>query len=112
IRLIVFQCLIPRLCPDCSRPVHDLEKGGSGADGRYRSGRDWLRWLAIIQETYQIDTASMRVRHPEGCGRCGVDGTGALSGYAGRMVAAELIEPALQPCYLESVRTARVGRWV
>lgn len=112
LRLIVFQSLITRLCPDCSCPVSDLDKGGYSADGRHRSGRDWSRWLESIRETYQVDTESMRIRHDKGCSSCGLGGAGVLKGYTGRMVAAELIEPALQPEYLESVRTARVSDWL
>lgn len=111
LRLIVFQCLITRLCPECSYPVQELDKGGYAADGRYRSGRDWLRWLEIIRETYQIDTASMRIRNSEGCRHC-EGSASALKGYQGRMVVAELIEPALQPGYLDSVRAERVGDWL
>lgn len=112
LRLLVFQSLITRLCPHCCRPAGDLKKGAYSADGRYRSGREWSVWLERIQQTYQIDTQTMQIRHPEGCSQCGVDGVAALKGYAGRTVAAELIEPALQPDYLESVRSARVGAWL
>lgn len=112
LRLLVFQCLITRLCPHCSRPVRDLEKGAYTAGGLYRSGREWSAWLDRIQQTYQIDVQTMRIRHLEGCSQCGVDGVGALKGYAGRTVAAEIIEPALQPDYLENVRSARVGAWL
>lgn len=112
LRLLVFQSLITRLCPHCSRPVQDLEKGAYSAAGRYRSGREWSEWLERIQKTYQIDAQTMRIRDHEGCSQCGVDGVDALKGYAGRTVAAELIEPALQPDYLESVRSTRVGAWI
>lgn len=112
LRLIVYQCLIARLCPDCSRPVHDLKNGDYTADGRYRTGMDWSRWLETIGKTYHIDTVTMRVRNPAGCGRCRTGSASVLKGYAGRMVSAEMIEPALQPGYLESVRTARVGDWL
>lgn len=112
IRLLVFQCLITRLCQQCSLPVQNLTQGGTTADGRYRSGRDWSLWLERIQEHYQISTASMRIRNSDGCGCCGVGRAGVLKGYAGRMVVAELIEPALQPGYLDSVRSGRVGEWL
>lgn len=111
LRLLVFQCLVARLCPHCCLPVDVLNQGGYGVDGQYRSGHDWSRWLELIRETYQIDTVTMRIRNPDGCGRCGT-GAGVLKGYAGRMVAAELIEPALLPAYLDSVRTGCVGKWL
>lgn len=140
LRLIVYQALIMRLCPHCSRPVSELSTGDYASDGRYRSGREWAKWLERIQETYQIDTSTMRIRNRSGCDRCGAIArernplpsvtrsdspesgsrvqaipacdTGVLNGYGGRMVAAELIEPSLQPCYLDSVRSDCVGQWL
>lgn len=112
LRLLVFQCLIPCLCVHCCRPAFDLKKGGYSADGRYRSGREWSLWFDRIRETYQVSVETLRIRNVNGCNHCGVGGVAALKGYAGRTVAAELIEPALQPDYLESVRCAQVGRWL
>lgn len=138
LRLIVYQALIMRLCPHCSGPVSELGAGDYEINGRYRSGREWAKWLERIEKTYQIDTSTMRIRNRSGCGHCGtviherkpalgvrsadaVDttsrvhaacDTGMLNGYCGRMVAAELIEPSLQPGYLDSVRSDSVGQWL
>lgn len=139
LRLIVYQALIMRLCAHCSRPVEDLLEGGYTADGRYRPGREWSLWMDRIRETYQVDITTMRIRSGAGCERCGSSaldgtlpsgksqadqaslrsspglarcGTELLKGYAGRMVAAELIEPSLQAGYLDSVRTDQVGQWL
>lgn len=110
LRLMVYQALVMRLCHHCSRPVNELMAGGRAADGRYRSGREWSVWLDRIRETYQVDIRSMRIRHEDGCGQCSAHSM--LKGYAGRMVAAEMIEPALQPDYLESLRAGQVGDWL
>lgn len=123
LRLIVYQALVLRLCPHCCRPVEELRAGGRAADGRHRSGREWSMWLECIEDTYQVDTSTMRIRQPAGCDNCGASAcgkqplpqacdTGVLDGYAGRMVVAELIEPALQPGYLDSVRTGRISEWL
>lgn len=112
LRLLVFQCLITRLCSQCSHPVSQLSKGAYAADGRYRTGREWSAWLDRIQDTYQVDPVSMRIRNSEGCAQCNAEGIDALKGYAGRTVAAELIEPALLSGYLDSVRTGRIDAWL
>lgn len=112
LRLLVYQCLIPRLCPHCCRPVRDLCHDSGRSDGLHGSGVTWSQWLGQIHDTYQVNVDSMRIRNDKGCDRCGVDGVGSLKGYAGRTVVAELIEPALQPDYLDSVRFGRVDQWL
>ncbi|HLR78701.1 MAG TPA: ATPase, T2SS/T4P/T4SS family [Burkholderiaceae bacterium] len=112
LRLIVFQALVPRLCPHCSHPAGDLLRPARAGQAGKHDRRDWARWLEGIGDMYQIDATSMRIRHPGGCDHCGTAATSGLKGYAGRMVVAELIEPALQPDYLDCVHDRQAGQWL
>ncbi|HLR12938.1 MAG TPA: ATPase, T2SS/T4P/T4SS family, partial [Burkholderiaceae bacterium] len=112
LRLLVFQCLMARLCPHCSLPVSALLTGNAGRSVPSRSPHQWGQWLEGIQQLYRIDVTPMRVRHPEGCDQCGVARLSSLQGYAGRTVVAELIEPGLQTDFLDSVREQCVNQWL
>ncbi len=108
LRLIVHQALLPRLCPHCRLPATAWPAHAAyGAPARAR----WESWLACIGETFLIDIEQLQVRNPAGCAHCGVNGVAALNGYAGRTVAAELIEPALCPDFLDAVRDGRAAHW-
>lgn len=112
LRLLVFQALLPRLCTHCSQPVKALVRSVQEGAGWGRAPRQWGQWLDLIGQTYGVEAESMRVRKPGGCSKCQGAATPELTGYAGRVVAAELIEPALQPGYLDSVRTGDVAQWL
>lgn len=91
IKLLVWQALLPRLC-GCARPVAHGMKPDRDA------------WLARMQLMFPGPTEALRVRNPEGCDSCRRQGLNELFGYAGRCVAAEMIEPRVQPGLLEWVR--------
>lgn len=110
LRLIVFQTLIARLCPDCCLPA--VGQGRRDRSALLADQRDWDRWLDGLHERYGLEPDTLRLRNPAGCDRCRVDGVDALRGYLGRTVAAELIEPMHDEAYLDSVRGGRVDAWL
>ncbi|MFA5521611.1 MAG: ATPase, T2SS/T4P/T4SS family [Castellaniella sp.] len=112
LRLIVHQALLPRLCPQCSLPASALLDGARRADGRHCEGGYWARWLDHIATCFRVDPQPLRVRNPEGCAQCRRGGVAPLQGYRGRTVAAELIEPALSPDFLQAVRRQRTAQWL
>lgn len=112
LRLIVFQCLMARLCPHCSLPVSRLLARPHSLDAQFKTSRQWAQWLEDIQKLYGVDVTTMRLRQPSGCGHCAKAGLPALYGYKGRTVVAELIEPGLQTDFLDSVRDQRVSQWL
>jgi type II secretory ATPase GspE/PulE/Tfp pilus assembly ATPase PilB-like protein len=106
LKLLVHQSLLPKLCQQCALKATHLLKGAGGADGRYHAGGHWRMWLNRIQRLYDCDIELLRIRNPQGCSACHVTQAPSLSGYAGRTVVAEHIEPALTPGFLESIHDA------
>jgi type II secretory ATPase GspE/PulE/Tfp pilus assembly ATPase PilB-like protein len=97
LKLLVFQVLLPRLCPDCAL--------AATADVLVRQQRRdlvyWRAWLAWMRGGWPIDPAAVRLRNPEGCVRCRQPQLPELNGYQGRAVAAELHEPGLSQAHGE-----------
>ncbi|MGB6155174.1 ATPase, T2SS/T4P/T4SS family [Castellaniella sp.] len=94
LKLLVFQVLLPRLCSHCALPVRPVRtedvRGVSGSP-------ETAAWLDRIEQLWQVSPRQLRVRNPEGCPHCRLPQLPALAGYAGRTVAAELLEPGLSP---------------
>ncbi len=97
LKLLVWQALLPRLCRDCALPLDALYRGADSARNR--------AWAARLADLYALDPASLRVRNPAGCPRCALADLPQLRGLSGRTVVAEMIEPALDDDFLQSVRT-------
>lgn len=91
LKLLVFQVLLPRLCPACARAAEPAELARQQGGGLPR----WRTWLGWIEQAWGIDSARLRVRNPAGCPRCRHAQLPELAGYDGRTVAAELREPGL-----------------
>ncbi|WP_454690883.1 ATPase, T2SS/T4P/T4SS family [Achromobacter aloeverae] len=96
LKLLVWQALLPRLCPACALPLDALYRGADGA--RHRD------WAARLLDLYALDAASLRVRNPAGCPACEQADLPQLRGLNGRTVVAEMIEPSLDEAFLCSVR--------
>ena len=98
IQLLMKQTLVPRLCPECSRP----EPG---------DGIEVPPWLAERLRGWP----GVRWRNPEGCAAClrtdaGEIARAAWSGYVGQTALAEMIRP--DAAYLEFVRARDAsGAW-
>ncbi|HET8597228.1 MAG TPA: ATPase, T2SS/T4P/T4SS family [Castellaniella sp.] len=95
LKLLVYQALLPRLCPRCAEPAEPaaLKRQHGGRPGE----PDWPRWLAWIESLWGIPAARLRIRNPQGCSHCRLPQLPELAGYAGRTVAAEFLEPGLHP---------------
>ncbi|MGB6241814.1 MAG: ATPase, T2SS/T4P/T4SS family [Castellaniella sp.] len=92
LKLLVFQALLPQLCASCAVPATpaDLSRQQQG------TRQDWSRWLGWIEQLWGIRAEQLRIRRPDGCARCRLPQLPELAGYAGRTVAAELLEPGVQ----------------
>ena len=96
LKLLVYQALLPALCPHCALPLASLFASKRGEVAR--------RWAGQIESAYRVDPLDMRVRNTEGCPACR---TGALPdayGTRGRTVAAEMIEPEGDETFLRCLR--------
>lgn len=101
LKLLIYQTLLPRLCQGCALPVDSLWTGGLA---RQAQGWDWRGWVRGMQETFDLDAESLRVRNASGCPACQRDHMPELNGTVGRSVAAEMIEPDRVQGFLEQVR--------
>lgn len=110
LKLLVFQVLLPVLCPHCALPADHLLQGADHPGGGYRSGRLWADWLQLIRSLYPGLPHAWRIRNPQGCPACAHAALPELHGYAGRSVAAELIEPAISPLPSRSAMDCAVSK--
>lgn len=96
LKLLVYQVLLPALCLQCAQPVATLtDAGGHHPGGGWYSAARWSEWLDLVQRIYGSALDKVRIRNPEGCAVCRRGGMQELYGYHGRVLAAEIIEPAL-----------------
>lgn len=78
ISALVYQTLLPRLCPKCSIPARDV------------LGDDYVDFIA---SKFNVSPIGMRVRNEAGCPDCR---KGRIDGIIGQTVAAEIIQPDTQ----------------
>ncbi|MYN11918.1 general secretion pathway protein [Pusillimonas sp. TS35] len=96
LKLLVYQALLPALCPHCSLPVQSLTiNGGAHPGGGWRDGAQWRAWLNVLAGLYGERVHITRIRNAEGCDRCRAGNLPELYGYNGRTLAAEVMEPCL-----------------
>ena len=93
LKLLVWQALLPRLCR-CALPVLRELRGCTKATQR----------LNILEGVFPGPVENLRRRNPDGCADCRKQGLPQLYGYAGRSVAAEMIDPRLHPELRDWVR--------
>ncbi|MDN5844382.1 MAG: Flp pilus assembly complex ATPase component TadA, partial [Alcaligenaceae bacterium] len=99
LKLLIFQALLPTLCIHCAveaTPAHLAQSGT--ADLAY-----WSYWLDCIGSVWGTSRSVLRVRNERGCEQCRRVQLPELAGYSGRTVAAECIEPALNPAFLHAI---------
>ncbi|MGZ8137763.1 ATPase, T2SS/T4P/T4SS family [Bordetella bronchiseptica] len=101
LKLLVYQTLLPRLCPACALPLAVLWRRGAGRSHAQRLA--WRCWAARLRRA-GVALAQARVRNPAGCAACAGAGLPALRGYAGRTVVAELLEPETDAVLLDLIR--------
>ncbi len=92
LKLLVYQALLPRLCPDCAVPASPAELVRQQPGGGVGHWRRWLDWIGLA---WDVDPAALRLRNPDGCAHCRRAVLPELFGYDGRTVAAECLEPGL-----------------
>lgn len=86
LKLLVYQALLPRLCPQCALPFDRLP-------AQEAQPVSWHRWAQAFAAAHRVDPASLRARNPAGCPACRRPQLPQLHGLAGRTVVAEMLEP-------------------
>ena len=112
LKLLVYQTLLPRLCPDCALPIEVLWRGGHPRGGHpsdehpHDERPAWRAWADEFGRVFDVDPGRLRVRDPAGCPACNRPGLDrlALSGRTGRTVVAEMFEPAEDAVLLDCIR--------
>lgn len=96
LKLLVYQALLPKLCRGCALTYEQWVSHSPlrCALGRVRSV-DWIAqwWQAWVLVTGAVPEG-VRFRHPGGCDACRRGAEGALNGFNGRLMVAEMIEPS------------------
>lgn len=91
LRLLVHQCLLPRLCTYCSLLLSDFNQ--------YPHAHAWhdlnfTQWRKRVELLVGSDFfSSVRLRNKKGCEKCVSEDLPDLSGWAGRVVCAEILDP-------------------
>lgn len=108
LKLLVYQTLLPRLCPHCALPFSLLSQAGGLHEraARGRTAQYWSIYTRRLQDLYGMDVARLRISHPDGCSHCRTEHLPELNGLAGRTVVAEMIDPATDDRFLHLIRKA------
>lgn len=75
--LLVYQALVPKLCPECNRPAAECYSE---------------EYLLRLKRLFGIDIGNLRAKNPDGCDSCKREHLPELNGSKGRLVVAEMIE--------------------
>lgn len=104
LRLIVHQCLLPKLCTHCALPLLSITAFPSYVVVQNYYGMAFTQWLEQLERLVGYSgLARMRVRNPYGCQQCAQVELSELRGWHGRIVCAEILDPAHVPRYLASL---------
>lgn len=120
IKLLVYQALVPKLCTHCALGFEQwlAQPLAFCALGRQRS-LEWIKqwWLRFVQFV-GVDSTRVRFRHPDGCRHCQSpvgEAVAGQAGYAGRLMLAEMIEPAAEPMFCAGIAkyglSEQVAHW-
>lgn len=104
LKLLVYQALVPKLCPVCALPAVSLLDGADDAGGIWRSPAWWRRWADRLEKSTHLGLCELKVRNPSGCEQCAQPELRQLRGTRGRSVVAEMIEPSRDPFILDCIR--------
>jgi len=97
IKLNVYQTLLPQNCPHCAKSPTEFASAYSLKED---SLSEHKRYLERFERLYGFSSDVLRLRDPRGCEKCIKPELSELNGFAGRTVAAEMVEPDEQMCDL------------
>lgn len=90
LKLLVYQLLLPVTCPHCGKSPDDHAKNLGLAD---QALSEHQRYFDRLERLYQIESGKFRLRDERGCVHCRKEDLPEITGYAGRTVASEMVEP-------------------
>lgn len=97
VRLNVYQSLLAKNCPHCALSPNDyiLE---SKLDSLALS--EHQKYIERFENLYQFDSNKLKFRNANGCPHCVNKDLPALTGFSGRTIACEMVEPDDNMCEL------------
>ena len=106
LKLLVYQCLIARLCLHCALDARQVIAGSDWvcAHGIARDIEWFKRWLKTIETFLGLPSEELRFRRASGCTHCQSASLSSLNGTHGRTVVAEMIEPITETYFLEGLK--------
>lgn len=105
LNLLVYQALVPVLCPHCSLPISKLaQEGGHDRRGYYHDAAYWQAYIERLVRLFDLDPSSLRVKNDVGCENCQSDDLPQLNGYISRTVVASMLEPQVDRGILRFIR--------
>jgi len=105
LNLLVYQALVPVLCPHCSVPITKLaEVGGFDRRGYHHDASYWKEYVERLVRLFKLDPSSLRVKNDDGCKNCRSDDLPQLNGYTSRTVVASMLEPQVDRGILRFIR--------
>jgi len=105
IKLLVYQALLPKLCAQCALTFEQWSKRSSlfCALDRQRT-LPWVnQWWDRLGQVTGIDPSRARFCNPKGCTHCQGLHIQNLGGYNGRLMVAEMLEPAADPAFFDGI---------
>lgn len=105
IRLLVHQSLLPRLCPLCAQSITQLTDYPPHYVSHLYKGHAFSAWRQrLIDLVGENAFLTMKVRQIDGCEYCRQEDIPELAGWQGRIVCAEILDPALIPGYFSALQ--------
>ena len=105
LKLLVYQVLVRRLCPQCGLTSGEWmsRKSVQCALGQTRSIAWACHWFDQFCTRLCVDPLTIRFHNPKGCGACRVRLSHQHHGYEGRLLLAEMIEPSMSRVFHEAL---------
>jgi len=105
LKLLVYQALMAKLCPQCCLTVEQVLENFHWrcALGQLRNQQWFEAWLRLIEERLSVPRSVLRFRREQGCAHC-KHAIAALRGTVGRTVVAEMIDPLGEPEFLQGIK--------
>jgi type II secretory ATPase GspE/PulE/Tfp pilus assembly ATPase PilB-like protein len=116
VKLLVYQVLLKQLCPACSMDAERWLVSGQSLPGLHRASRDVkTQWLKQLSQAVGHPWSSWRFRDMAGCHECRHADDAQSTGYRGRLLVAEMLEPAADPAFYRELSSTAlwptVARW-
>jgi type II secretory ATPase GspE/PulE/Tfp pilus assembly ATPase PilB-like protein len=106
LKLLVYQCLMARLCAYCALDVRQVIAAGCWrcANGIMRDCNWFKQWLNTVERVLDVRADGLRFRREAGCEHCLTGNISSLNGTQGRTVVAEMIEPVTESEFLDGIK--------